>query len=139
MNRHLATALIAGALLLGAAPPAAAGDAEEVRAVISEQLAAFKAGDADGAYAHAAPGIRALYPDPDQFMAMVERGYGAVYRSSMVSFGALEAEGDLLRQEVRLSDPRGAGHVATYILQRQADGTLAIAAVVMRRSNDIAA
>ena len=68
---------------------AAAGEAAppEVRVLIEKQLDAFARDDAEGAYALAAPGIKAIFPDSDTFMEMVRNSYAPVYRHRSVEFG----------------------------------------------------
>ncbi|MDQ6685886.1 MAG: DUF4864 domain-containing protein [Pseudomonadota bacterium] len=97
------------------------GDTRAVRAVVEAQLAAFAADDAAAAFAHAAPSIRALFANPDAFLAMVRAGYPVVYRPRSVSFLLpVWVDGSLL-QGVHMTDAQGALWLAVYQLERQAD------------------
>lgn len=129
-------AMMAAALL---ASPALADDASDVKATISGQLQAFKTGDGSAAYSFAAPNIQAMFPSAETFMSMVEGGYAPVFRSSNAVFGTMTAEGDGFRQEVFLTDQNGQSHIASYTLQRQADGSLKITGCSIRKGDDVAA
>ena len=134
MRRLLfAFAAILGLALTGPAP-AYADDAADIRAVIADQIAAFRADQAPRAYDHAAPSIQAMFPNPDIFMRMVRDGYAPVYRPSSVAFGALgqDPSGQPL-QEVDLIGPDGLAYRARYRMERQADGTWKISGVWLER------
>ncbi|MBC8129144.1 MAG: DUF4864 domain-containing protein [Rhizobiaceae bacterium] len=133
----LAFALCLAASLM--AGPAAADDAADIKTVISGQLQAFKAGDGAAAYSFAAPNVKAMFPNADMFMTMVEGGYAPVFRSSNATFGELKAEGSGFRQEVNLTDPSGQSHIASYTLERQPDGSLKITGCSIRKGDDLAA
>ncbi|BDA84541.1 DUF4864 domain-containing protein [Aureimonas sp. SA4125] len=133
----LVAGLVAGPF--AATLPASADDAGDIRAVITQQLQAFKTGDSDAAYSFAAPNIRRMFPSPEIFMSMVQSGYAPVFQSSNATFGPLKAEGAGFRQEVHLTDPSGQSYIASYTLERQPDGSLKITSCAIRRGNDLAA
>ncbi|WP_082652227.1 DUF4864 domain-containing protein [Aureimonas sp. AU12] len=135
----LSTVFVIGLASLAPLQSAYADDASDARSAISGQLDAFKAADGAGAYGYAAPNIRQIFPNPDIFMTMVERGYPPVYQSSNVTFGAMKPEGAGLRQEVFLSDKAGQSWIASYTLERQPDGTLKISGCQIRKGNDVGA
>ncbi|WP_230785307.1 DUF4864 domain-containing protein [Aurantimonas coralicida] len=137
-RRVISTAAAALIWTAAFAGPAAAGNADDIRAAIGAQLGAFRAGDGAEAYAHAAPNVRALFPTPQSFMAMVKQGYDPVYRSQSAVFGALKPEGAGFRQEVNLTDSHGRSWVASYTLERQADGTMKITGCTIRKGDDLA-
>jgi hypothetical protein len=110
-----------------AAPP-------EARALIERQLDAFAHDDAAGAYALAAPGIKALFPDADTFMAMVKSSYAPVYRHRSVEFGAFARQGDDIEQTLTLVDGDNEVWTAIYRLQRQPDGTWATTGCILAKS-----
>ncbi|MGG7567615.1 DUF4864 domain-containing protein [Rhodovulum sp. DZ06] len=124
---------LALALGPGLAPPAvAAGDAApspgaqramaEIRAVITAQIAAFRAGDVEAAFAHASPQIRERFVTARNFGAMVRQGYPMVEKSVEQIFGALTPEGGRLRQAVLLKGPEGRLWAADYWLIPVAEG-----------------
>jgi ketosteroid isomerase-like protein len=96
---------------------------EAVRAVIGQQIAAFRADDGGAAYERAAPSIRQIFTDVDTFMAMVKSGYQPVYRPRSVTFGRLHEDGDRVVQEVFVVGPDGEPYTALYALQKQPDGS----------------
>lgn len=122
MRLLLAAFTIAAAL---AGPASAQSEAETgaARTVIQGQIEAFGKDDGAGAWSYAAPGIRALYPTPETFMAMVRKGYAPVYRPKSWSFGTVEQRGDEVAQVVEIVDPEGKDWQALYTIARQPDGT----------------
>jgi hypothetical protein len=118
--------LILLVLLIGFAAPARADDTAAAQAVISAQAEAFGRDDAAAAYAHAAPAIRQLFPQPDIFMSMVRNGYAPVYRHKSFEFGESRAEDGIIVQKVHNIDAEGVAWEALYTLERQPDGSLKI-------------
>lgn len=121
------------------AGPAAADDASDIKAVVSAQLEAFKAGDGTTAYSYAAPNIHRMFPTADVFMTMVQQGYAPVFKSSNATFGKMTVEGSGFRQEVYLTDSAGQSYIASYTLERQPDGKLQITGCSIRKGDDVAA
>ena len=119
--------------------PAQADDATDIRSTISRQLEAFRSDDAAGAYSYAAPNIKAMFPTPQVFMGMVQSAYDPVYRPHSVVFGPLKPEGKGFRQEVYLTDRKGHSWIASYTLEREADGTMKITGCALRKGADLAA
>lgn len=118
--------------------PALAGDAApaEAHALIERQLDAFAHDDAEGAYALAAPGIKAMFPDSETFMAMVRESYAPVYRHRGVEFGAFADEGDKLQQTLTIVDNDNEVWTAIYLLERQPEGAWRISGCVLTKSSD---
>ncbi len=102
MLRHV----VAGILLLGlACGPARAQDADaDIRAVISEQIEAFKADDFETAFAFASPAIQRMFGSPAQFGEMVQNGYPMVWRPAEVRFSGLETRDGRTVQSVVVTD-----------------------------------
>src|SRR5215469_11932135 len=125
--------LFAAALLIGFALPANAGDeVTAAQAVIRSQAEAFARDDAAAAYSYAAPTIRAMFPAPDAFMAMVRRGYAPVYRHKSFEFGEGRAADGQVAQQVRIIDAEGLPWDAFYTLERQSDGSLMITGCILK-------
>ncbi|GGD42983.1 DUF4864 domain-containing protein [Aureimonas glaciei] len=137
--RKCLQSLVLVLVLAGGASSAWADDASDIRAVITQQLQAFKTGDGAAAYSLAAPNIQRMFPSPEIFMSMVQSGYAPVFQSSNATFGPLKAEGPGFRQEVNLTDPSGQSHIASYTLERQPDGSLKITGCSIRKGNDLSA
>ena len=64
------------------------------RAIVERQFDAFARDDGEAAYALAAPTIKEMFSDADDFIAMVRDHYAPVYRHRSVEFGAFKEEGD---------------------------------------------
>lgn len=103
------------------AQPVAPADVTAARAVVQAQLDAIAAGDAEGAFGYAAPGIRAKLGSAEAFLTMVRRGYPAVDQPASIAFLTPEWVDDVLVQQVRLTDRLGKLWIAFYQLERQPD------------------
>jgi hypothetical protein len=116
----------------GAGPDAA--DWAQIRRVVVEQREALVAGDDAKAYAYASPGIRAQYPTPAAFGAMVRRSYAALVEARVAQLldGAVIA-GDVI-QPLQLVMPDDTVLVALYTMQRQRDGGWRIAGCLIAPS-----
>lgn len=125
-------------LLLLAAPgtPRAVADGDAFAAVIRDQLAAFQRDDGPAAFAHASPMIKQLFRTPENFLAMVIRGYPAVYRPRSVAFGAVVTHQGQPTQLVHLTGPDGVAVVAYYLMQQQPDGTWQINGVLIEPATE---
>lgn len=117
---------------------AAAGETE-IRAAqntITAQIEAFRAGDDQAAYSHAAPNIVRIFPDVGSFMTMVERGYRPVQKPASYGFGrSRELNSDHIVQEVHITGPDGKEYSAVYQLLRQSDGSWKISSVSLARTD----
>ncbi len=103
-------------------------DKTAVQQVISGQLDAFKSENGPLAYSFAAPIITGIFPTPDNFMAMVKRGYAPLYTNQKYSFGAVAVDNlGRLVQHVTITAGDGKRYEALYALQKQADGSWKIA------------
>jgi ketosteroid isomerase-like protein len=107
--------------------------AQAVKSTIQAQLAAFAKDDGDLAFSYAAPNIRALFQTPQNFMAMVQGAYPVVYRPSKLLFLAASDMDSAVVQPVKMWDQNDRSWIATYKLERQADGRWLIDACVLVR------
>lgn len=115
-------------------PPALAEDALYItRGVIERQIEAFLKDDAAAAYAFAAPGIQARYPDKDSFFAMVKKSYQPVYKPGNYAFGRSKTvdDGAMILHELLIEGRDGKDWKAVYQLLRQPDGSYRIGGVVI--------
>jgi hypothetical protein len=119
----LAAWMMATTVTAWAQQPPSPGAQAAMRAVIGQQIEAFRHDDEIGAYALASPHIQQMFGSPDNFMAMVKRGYMPVYRPQSVTFGAAGSEDGAPTQEVDLIGPDGRSAHAHYTLQQQPDGS----------------
>jgi hypothetical protein len=120
--------------LLALPLPASAEDPiEGSKQIIEKQILAFLNDDAAAAYAFAAPGIHARYPDKDSFFAMVKKSYQPVYKPGNFAFGRSKVIGDagMILHEVLIQGEDGKDWKAVYQLLRQADGAYKIGGVII--------
>ncbi|MBP5858657.1 DUF4864 domain-containing protein [Marivibrio halodurans] len=114
--------MVNGARGIQAAPDPA------ILSVITTQLDAFRIGDRMTAYDQAAPFIQRKFPDADNFMDMVVRGYAPLIAPRSTDFLPPEPGPDgRVVQPMALLDAEGRGWIARYIMERQADGGWKIA------------
>ena len=108
-------ALFALALALLPLPVLAEDIVQGSRHVIEQQIEAFLKDDAAAAYAFAAPGIQARYPDKDSFFAMVKKSYQPVYKPGNYAFGRTRTVGDggMILHEVLIEGQDGKDWKAT--------------------------
>jgi hypothetical protein len=99
-------------------------EAQEFQHIITSQLNAFNADDGAGAYAFAAPMIQRMFPTPQFFMSMVQKGYPPIYRRKSYAFGRIGNEmGGAPTQHVTIIDQNGKAWTALYAMERQPDGS----------------
>lgn len=124
ITRSLAGAILAIPLIFPAAAQGlSSNDRATIRAMIADQIEAFRRDDAALAYGYAAPGIKRLFPTPERFMEMVREQYRPVYRPQSVTFGEIVETPDGVLQKVFLTGPDGNSWVAAYLAERQANGS----------------
>ncbi|WP_127115481.1 DUF4864 domain-containing protein [Shimia sediminis] len=104
-------------VLVAWAPLAAVAEGG-IEAVISDQIAAFQAGDAGAAYAIASPTIQRLFGGPETFTEMVQRGYPMVWRPEELRFLDQREIAGNIWQRVLIRDQQGALHVLDYQMVR---------------------
>jgi hypothetical protein len=130
----LGAGAVAMTLLIGTA---SAEDltAASSRAIIERQLDAFERDDAEAAYALAAPTIKQMFSDADQFMTMVRDHYAPVYRHRSVEFGAFAESGDEASLQATLVDNDNVVWTALYSLRREANGDWLISGCVLVKAD----
>jgi len=106
--------------------------AEEVaiQSVIRDQLSAFQSGDHERAFSHAAPTIRQIFRDKENFIGMVKNGYQPLYDPETFTFSRSLTQGNTMYQEVLVTDQNGKQWQAVYTL-KQVDGVWKITGVKM--------
>lgn len=125
---------VALALLIGAAS-AQELSAASSRAIVERQFEAFERDDAEAAYALAAPTIKEMFGDADQFMTMVRNHYAPVYRHRSVEFGAFAESGDEASLEATLIDNDNVVWTALYSFRRVSNGDWLISGCVLAKSD----
>jgi Domain of unknown function (DUF4864) len=99
-------------------------DHTSMYAVIDQQLRAFAADDGKEAYSHAAPIIQGMFANPENFMAMVKKGYAPVYRNKSYQFGSATTD-NAGRPAIRIliTGTDGKRYEALYTMQKLPDGS----------------
>lgn len=143
MHRLLSTfrflSALAALLMLGAAAPAkadadlSAADEQAIRATIEAQLDAFRADDAERAFALAAPRIQWRFSTPEAFITMVRTQYPVVYRPARFGFRAVRTEDAVVVQLVEMWDDQDQYWIAAYQMLRAEDGTWRIGGCALMR------
>ena len=109
----------------------------EVQRVITSQLTAFLNEDAEGAWLHAHPSIKAQFTTPERFMTMVEAGYEPMTRFVQLDFLSQEKRDDIWLQTVRMLDDRGDRYELLYLLVENEAGVFQITGVSLEVNNGI--
>jgi hypothetical protein len=111
-------------LLISIAPAAAADkpDWKAIRAVITDQLAAFRHDDATRAFYHASPGIQKQFGSASRFMTMVRTAYPPLYRPRSTHFLEPAVIDGQIIQPMRVVSQDGDVLIALYVMERGAKG-----------------
>ena len=111
-------------LLWGLALPVASqeGPAAAIQSTITDQISAFQADDFGRAFTFASPNIKGIFGTPQNFGAMVQRGYPMVYRPKRVQMLGLREVDGRLWQRVSILDAAGATHMLDYQMIETSDG-----------------
>jgi hypothetical protein len=140
-RRRLVRAAVAAMLIAGANPSAQANDAQLAKAdwqaikkVISQQLAALRAGDGVKAFGYAAPGIQAQFGDARSFMAMVRNAYSPLLDARYDEFLEGAVIDGVIVQPLRLIGRDNTVLVALYTMERQKRGGWRISGCVIAPS-----
>jgi hypothetical protein len=100
----------------------AKADWQAIRKMISQQLAALRAGDGGRAFSYASPGIQAQFGDADSFMAMVRGAYSPLLVARYTEFLDGAVIDGVVIQPLRLIAPDNTVQVALYTLEKQGKG-----------------
>jgi hypothetical protein len=111
-----------------------AADWKAIRKVITDQRAALVAGEAEKAFAFAAPGIRSQVGSADAFMTMVASDYEAIITARDVEFLEGDVVAAIVVQPLRLVGRDNSVRVALYTMEKQANGSWRISGCRMAPS-----
>jgi hypothetical protein len=100
--------------------PSAMNTKEALHAVITGQLAAFRAGDYAAAYVFADPEIKAVMP-VERFERMVKVGYPVIAHSVSAKFGLTFDNGDEAVVNVRVEGAHEEAITYQYMLRRDGE------------------
>lgn len=124
LPRLIATLSLLAAPALAQVPPK---DQAAIADTIRRQIDAFARDDGPAAFAFATPDLQTMFGNPENFMAMVRRGYQPVYRPRAYRFAPPEDRNGLIEQPMPLIGPDGANWVAIYTMERDEAGNWRIA------------
>lgn len=102
----------------------------EIQSVIRDQLSAFQTGDHERAFSHAAPTIKQIFKNTENFVGMVRNGYAPLYNPETFTFSRSLQQGGTMYQEVLVTDQNGKQWQAVYTL-KEIDGVWKITGVKM--------
>ncbi len=107
---------------------------DAMQGIIARQIEAFGKDDGVTAESFAAPGIKAMFPDAKDFLAMVNRSYAPLVRPRSTHFDAAEQAGPHVIQKVTVVDAAGAAWTAIYSFET-VDGALQINGCVLAKED----
>jgi hypothetical protein len=93
-----------------------------IKKVISQQLAALRAGEGERAFGYASEGIRAQFGDAENFLAMVRTGYAPLLEARYTEFLDGAVIDGVIVQPLRLVAPDNTVRVALYTMERHERG-----------------
>lgn len=128
MRNSVSRCLSAAAFLLASvgalsAETLAPADQSAIQTIIKDQVAAFQTNNSAKAYSYAAPSIKRMFQNHQQFMSMVSQQYQPVFRPQSFTFGRIADKGNGPVQEAYITGPAGKDWVAIYTLEKQPDGS----------------
>lgn len=106
----------------GTATEITPADADAIRSVIRTQMAAFRAGDAERAWALSSAGIRQAFQTADRLLRVVREKYGPLATPKQVFFGEISITPDGLGQVMEVIGQDGRTHHALYIVEQDDGG-----------------
>lgn len=120
MRRNVYALLLAATLVM----PAFAQDSRNtgIQKTITDQIDALRAEDFARAFSFASPTIKALFLTPENFGAMVQKGYPMVADPSAVKMLGLRDVAGGLWQRVMVTDREGRTFMLDYQMVEAPDG-----------------
>lgn len=127
MRKTVRGQLLAAAFVLASfgsaqAESLAPADQSAIQTIIQNQVDAFLTNNSATAFSYAAPSIKRMFQNDQQFMSMVQQQYQPVFRPQSFTFGRIADKGNGPVQEVYITGPAGKDWVAVYTLEKQPDG-----------------
>lgn len=93
-------------------------DAAEIRMIIREQLAAFRAGDAPRAWRLSSDAIHQTFTEPDRLLAVIRTKYEPLLRLKQLTFGDWQITPDGVGLELEVVDDKLRRHHVLYLVVR---------------------
>ena len=108
---------------------------ERIRGSVRDQIQAMSARDAAGAYALLTPLIKDYYKDSNAFLQVLTTQLKPLSNAKSFSFTDVSREDTDALQSVTITDDQGREWNAQFRLQRQGDGSWAIAGCLLEPVN----
>jgi hypothetical protein len=115
----LAVAFLCFLALPASASSLSPKDQRQIIEVVQAQLHAFAQDDAAKAFSYAAPNIKLMMGNAQNFLEMVRTQYEVVYKPSSTTFMQPIGEAGEALLMVRMTDDDGSAWIATYTLHKQ--------------------
>ncbi|HMV68600.1 MAG TPA: DUF4864 domain-containing protein [Myxococcota bacterium] len=93
-------------------------DAAEIRMIIREQIAAFRAGDGPRAWRLSSDAIHQTFGDPDRLLALIRARYEPLLRLRQLTFGEWQITPDGVGLQLEVVDDTMGVHHVVYLLVR---------------------
>src|SRR5262249_40065418 len=97
-------------------------EARDVRMLVREQLAAFRAGDAQRAWSLCSPNIHAAFETPTAMMELIRTRYRPLLVSRALRFGAWTLTPEGIGLGLDLADDHGQSHYALFLVLKDRGG-----------------
>ena len=110
-----------------------------IQSVIGSQMDAFKVDDGELAFSYAAPSIQKIFRNSDNFMTMVRQGYAPVYRPVEIDYRDIAVVNGKLVQRVFIRGADGEAVIATYTMEKTADGSWKISGCEIEKLPEVSA
>jgi hypothetical protein len=97
-------------------------EARMIRMMIRDQLAAFRAGDAERAWRFASEGIRSTFVEPERLLSLIRQKYAPLTNLKQLVFGEWSITPDGVGIALEVLDQQYRRHRITYLVVRESDG-----------------
>jgi len=93
-------------------------DQNQIKFIISDQIAAFVVTDVDRAYSHAADSIKTIFPNAKIFGTMVKQSYPMIWNPKSFEFLSASTSSIGVFQRVMFTDQESNMHFFDYALEK---------------------
>ena len=96
-------------------------DQNQIKFIISDQIAAFIVTDVDRAYRHASDSIKTIFPNAKIFGTMVKRSYPMIWNPKSFEFLSASTSSIGVFQRVMFTDQESNMHFFDYALEKNGE------------------
>ena len=93
-------------------------DQNQIRFIISDQIAAFIVTDVERAYRHAADSIKTIFPNANVFGTMVKKSYPMIWNPKSFEFLSSSISSVGVVQRVMFTDQESNMHFFDYVVEK---------------------